>query len=221
MRRSCDTAGQGRELKGVRGGVPQRLLQKNITMTFGCTLGEGTVSVSSRTPLPPPRFPRPQFSDAHVCREEGVGYLLVSHASGRQFFCPERSQCVQTQFSGSVSKCYEVEPLVGSKASAAAKNRAQQDQDGEEEYDGQGEEQRVVMFEGKLLRYHPSRPMALKTCRIAILKLEAQWQQCELGELSGEVCTIRMVALPAHGLIPSSFFVAICRCGNRPCRAVR
>ena len=158
---------------------------------------------SSRSPQPPPRFPQPQFSGAHVCREAGVGYLVVSHVSGRQFFVGESSPFVQTQFSGSVSKCYEVEPLVDSKASgSASKNSSSSrsgsgsrnssrsspgDADGGEDSDEEEEEQRVVMFEGRLLRYHPSRPMALKTCRISALKLEAQWQQRELGELSGEV----------------------------------
>ncbi|CAN0050770.1 unnamed protein product, partial [Laminaria digitata] len=165
---------------------------------------------SSRSPQAPPRFPQPQFSGAHVCREAGVGYLVVSHVSGRQFFVGESSPFVQTQFSGSVSKCYEVEPLVGSKASGSApKNNSSSSTssgsssrsstggraDGGEDSDKEREEQRVVMFEGRLLRYHPSRPMALKTCRISALKLEAQWQQRELGELSGEDPVKEMAAL--------------------------
>lgn len=151
---------------------------------------------SSRSPQPPLRFPQPQFSGAHVCREAGVGYLVVSHVSGRQFFVGESSPFVQTQFSGSVSKCYEVE-LVGSKTSGSAGENSNSSSSRScsstgganigEDSDDEDEEQRVVMFEGRLLRYHPSRPMALKTCRISALKLEAQWQQRELGELSGEV----------------------------------
>lgn len=132
-----------------------------------------------------------------------MGYLVVSHVSGRQFFVGESSPFVQTQFSGSVSKCYEVEPLVGSKASGSASKNSSSisggsssrsspgGADGSEDSDEEEEEQRVVMFEGRLLRYHPSRPMALKTCRISALKLEAQWQQSELGELSGEVSIIK------------------------------
>lgn len=136
-----------------------------------------------------------------------MGYLVVSHVSGRQFFVGESSPFVQTQFSGSVSKCYEVEPLVGSKASGSASKNSSSisggsssrsspgGADGSEDSDEEEEEQRVVMFEGRLLRYHPSRPMALKTCRISALKLEAQWQQSELGELSGEDPVKEMAAL--------------------------
>ena len=129
-----------------------------------------------------------------------MGYLVVSHVSGRQFFVDESSPFVQTQFSGSVSKCYEVESLVGSKAlgsalknnssssgSSSSSRRSPGGADGGEDSDEEDEEQCVVMFEGRLLRYHRSRPMALKTCRISALKLEAQWQRRELGELSGEV----------------------------------
>lgn len=45
----------------------------------------------------------------------------------------------------------------------------------------------VVFFNGRAFRYYLARPMALKTSRIDMLKLEACYQQRELGELTGEV----------------------------------
>lgn len=125
-------------------------------------------------PQPSPVFPKPVYARAEVTSIAGVGKLLASHASSRKFFCPaEDSHCAQTQFSGSVSKTYEtIEDC---------------EQDGYDDDDDSGEELCSVAFAGELLRYYPSRPLALKTSRIAVLKLEAQWQRCSLGELTGEV----------------------------------
>lgn len=117
---------------------------------------------------PSPVFPRPVYARAEVTNEPGMGFLLVSQTSFRQFFCPEDSHCVATQFSGSVTKTYEV---------------VEHDEVVEHQHD----ELRSVIFGGKLLYYNPSRPLALKTSRIAVLQLEAQWQRCALGELTGEV----------------------------------
>lgn len=127
---------------------------------------------------PSPVFPKPVYARAEVTSIPGVGKLLVSQASSRKFFCPaEDSHCAQTQFSGSVSKTYET-----------IEESASYEQDADDDDDfGSGEELCSVMFAGKLLQYYPSRPLALKTSRIAVLKLEAQWQRCSLGELTGEV----------------------------------
>ncbi|CAM9170377.1 unnamed protein product [Hapterophycus canaliculatus] len=117
-------------------------------------------------PQASPVFPQAVYSRAEVSTEPGTGYVLASQASSRQFFCPaEDSHVQQTQFSGSVSRVYEIESL----------DSFQEEEDLEE-----------VLFGGKLLRYCPSRPLALKTCRIAVLKLEAQWQRSAMGELVGE-----------------------------------
>lgn len=129
--------------------------------------------------MDPPRFPEPQFSRAYVSVEAGVGYMLVSQASRRRFFCPESGHCVPTQFGGSVSKCFE---LTRADQDPASRSAAE---------DEEGEEQAFVSFEGELFRYFPSHPMGLKTCRIPVLKLEAQWQDAALGELCGEVSRIR------------------------------
>lgn len=126
---------------------------------------------------PSPVFPRPVYARAEVTDEPGVGFLLVSQTSFRQFFCPEDSHCVATQFSGSVTKTYEVI-----------------EHDAEDQH-----ELCSVIFGGKLLHYNPSRPLALKTSRIAVLQLEAQWQRCALGELTGEVSKIREVAFFERG----------------------
>ncbi|CAM9094507.1 unnamed protein product [Scytosiphon promiscuus] len=115
-------------------------------------------------PQASPVFPQAIFSRAQVENESGTGSLLASQSTLRQFFCPaEDSHVQQTQFSGSVSKVYEIE-----------------------DPDCQDEDLDEVLFGGRLLRYSPSRPLALKTCRIAVLKLEAQWQRCAMGELVGE-----------------------------------
>eukprot|EP00903_Cladosiphon_okamuranus_P006973 g6786.t1 len=114
---------------------------------------------------PSPVFPRPVYATAEVTNEPGVGFLLVSQTSLRQFFCPEDSHCVATQFSGSVTKTYEVV---------------------EHEDDQDQHELCSVVFRGRLLHFNLSRPLALKTSRIAVLQLEAQWQRCALGELTGE-----------------------------------
>ena len=132
--------------------------------------------------MDPPPFPEPQFSRAHVCVAE-FGYMLVSQASRRRFFCPHNGHCVPTQFGGSVSKCYEMTSV----------DLASSTQGGEGE-----EEHALVTFEGNLYRYCPSRPMGLKTCRIDVLKLEAHWQDAELGELSGEVRGGQRGQLIAH-----------------------
>lgn len=124
--------------------------------------------------MDPPRFPEPQFSRSYVCVEAGVGYMLVSQASRRRFFCPESGHCVPTQFGGSVSKCFE---LTSANQDLASRGAAEDEE----------EEQAFVSFEGELFRYCPSHPMGLKTCRIPVLKLEAQWQDAALGELCGEV----------------------------------
>lgn len=140
--------------------------------------------------LPPPRFPEPRFSSAHVIREPGVGYLLVSHLSGRQFFCAEGTPCVQTQFSGSVSRCYEARSLVAIKDRGLQEDGVGYARREEEEAQEDEEEEGVsnlVAFAGQTFRYWPSRVMALKTCCIASLKLEGVYQGCEIGELSGEV----------------------------------
>lgn len=131
-------------------------------------------------PQPSPVFPKPVYANATVTSIPGVGRLLVSHASSRRFFCPaEDSHCAQTQFSGSVSKTYETV------------EEGDYVQDVEEDDDDDDDESREevcsVIFAGELLQYYPSRPLALKTSRIAVLKLEAQWQRCSLGELIGEV----------------------------------
>lgn len=115
---------------------------------------------------PSPVFPRPVYATAVVTNEPGVGFLLTSQTSCRQFFCPEDSHCVATQFSGSVTKTFEV----------------LEHDDAEDEH-----ELCSVVFGGRLLHYNPFRPLALKTSRIAVLQLEAQWQRCALGELTGEV----------------------------------
>lgn len=126
-------------------------------------------------PQPSPVFPKPVYANATVTSIPGVGRLLVSHASSRRFFCPaEDSHCAQTQFSGSVSKTYET----------VEEGDYEQDADDD---DGREEQLCSVIFAGELLQYYPSRPLALKTSRIAVLKLEAQWQRCSLGELTGEV----------------------------------
>eukprot|EP00752_Nemacystus_decipiens_P006994 g6273.t1 len=114
---------------------------------------------------PSPVFPKPVYATAEVTNEPGVGFLLASQKSFRQFFCPEDSHCVATQFSGSVTKTYEVV----------------EHDDAEDQH-----ELCSVIFGGKLLYYNPSHPLALKTSRIAVLQLEAQWQRCALGELTGE-----------------------------------
>lgn len=126
--------------------------------------------------LPPPRFPEPKFSKAHVENEVGVGYFIVSRASGRRFFCPESSPYVETQFSGSVRRCYEV----WVEGQGWPDGNVQTEEIDEEEAS-------FVDFGGQTFRFYESRPLALKTCRIDELKLEAQWQQRELGELAGEV----------------------------------
>lgn len=125
--------------------------------------------------LPPPCFPQPKFSTAHVEREVGIGHLLHSRSSGRRFFRPESSPCVQTQFSGSVSRCYEV----------WTDGQGWRDENIRSD-DGDEEEPRIVQFGDRSFRFYLSRPLALKTCRIEELKLEAQWQQRKLGELTGE-----------------------------------
>lgn len=122
-------------------------------------------------PQASPVFPQAVYSRAEVSNDPGTGYLLASQASERQFFCPaEDSHVQQTQFSGSVSRVYEIESP-----------------------DSRDEDLNEVLFAGKLLRYCPSRPLALKTCRIAVLKLEAQWQRCAMGELVGEVRGCKIV----------------------------
>ena len=115
---------------------------------------------------PSPVFPRPVYAAAEITSEPGVGFILVSQSSFRQFFCPEGSHCVATQFSGSVTKTYEVV-----------------------EHDDPEDPHELcsVIFGGRLLHYDASRPLALKTSRISVLQLEAQWQRCALGELTGEV----------------------------------
>lgn len=125
-------------------------------------------------PQPSPVFPKPVYARAEVTSIPGVGKLLASHSSSRKFFCPaEDSHCAQTQFSGSVSKTYEtIEDY---------------EQEADDDDDDTREELCSVIFAGELLQYYPSRPLALKTSRIAVLKLEAQWQRCALGELTGEV----------------------------------
>lgn len=119
-------------------------------------------------PQASPVFPKPVYSRAVVSNETGVGSLLVSQTSARQFFCPAKdSRFIQTQFGGAVQTVYEATPF----------DPKEEDQD----------ERSVIIFGGKLLRYCPSCPLALKTNRISVLKLEAQWQRCAMGELVGEV----------------------------------
>ncbi|CBN75151.1 stress kinase [Ectocarpus siliculosus] len=118
-------------------------------------------------PQASPVFPKPVYSRAVVSNEPGVGSLLVSQTSARQFFCPAKdSRFIQTQFGGAVQTVYEATPF----------DPKEEDQD----------ERSVIIFGGKLLRYCPSCPLALKTNRISVLKLEAQWQRCAMGELVGE-----------------------------------
>lgn len=157
--------------------VRERLLRENLRASFarkiqGNRARAGSLTTSRRmkmmdlAPQASPVFPQAVYSRAEVSNEPGTGYLLASQASSRQFFCPaDDSHVQQTQFSGSVSRVYEIES-----------QDAREDEDLEE-----------VLFGGKLLRYCLSRPLALKTCRIAVLKLEAQWQRCAMGELVGEV----------------------------------
>lgn len=123
-----------------------------------------------RCAKPSPVFPRPVYATAEVTNDPGVGFLLVSQTSFREFFCPEDSHCVATQFSGNVTKVFEVV-----------------EHDDGEDADDQRDELCSVIFGGRLLHYNLSRPLALKTSRIAVLQLEAQWQRCALGELTGEV----------------------------------
>lgn len=119
-------------------------------------------------PQASPVFPKPVYSRAVVSNEPGVGSLLVSQTSARQFFCPAKdSRFIQTQFGGAVQTVFEATPF----------DPKEQDHD----------ERTVVIFAGRLLRYCPSCPLALKTNRISVLKLEAQWQRCAMGELVGEV----------------------------------
>lgn len=121
--------------------------------------------------MDPPRFPAPQLSRAHVSHEAGVGYLLVSESSGRRFFCPENSSGVPTQFNGSVVRCYELNS-----------DLAEEEDEDDEEY-----EQEIVSLEGRLYRYIKQSPMCLKTCGIEVLRMEAAYQNRELGRLQGEV----------------------------------
>ncbi|CAM9274338.1 unnamed protein product [Ectocarpus sp. 12 AP-2014] len=118
-------------------------------------------------PQASPVFPKPVYSRAVVSNEPDVGSLLVSQTSARQFFCPAKdSRFIQTQFGGAVQTVFEATPF----------EPKEEDQD----------ERSVIIFGGKLLRYCPSCPLALKTNRISVLKLEAQWQRCAMGELVGE-----------------------------------
>lgn len=132
----------------------------------------------SDLPMPPPRFPESKFSTARVEREDGVGCLLVSRTSGRRFFCPDGSPSLQTQF-GAVCKIFE----------AWGTDITQEEEDSlpDEHEDRNVEGSSIVIFDGRVFRYYPARPMALKTSHIDMLKLEANYQQRELGELTGEV----------------------------------
>lgn len=125
----------------------------------------------------PPRFPESKFSKARVEREDGVGCLLISRTSSRRFFCPDGSPALETQF-GAVCKIFE-----------AWGTDAQEEEDSlpEDHEDGNVEGSSIVIFDGRAFRYYPARPMALKTSRIDMLKLEASYQQRELGALTGEV----------------------------------
>lgn len=133
--------------------------------------------------MPPPSFPEPKFSTAHVESEVGVGYLILSRSSGRRFFCPENSPYVETQFSGSVSRCFEA--WIDGQTWTDGGVRTDEIED---------EEPSFVDIGGQSYRFYLSRPLALKTCHIEELKLEAQWQQRELGELTGEASAF------CHGL---------------------
>lgn len=114
------------------------------------------------------------------------GYLLLSRTSGRQFFCPEGSACVQTQFSGSVSRCFEAWACEEDYGSVESDVEVEGERATTAVEDGLS----IVSFDGRAFRYFSTRPLALKTCRIEVLKLEAQWQQRELGELTGEVSVL-------------------------------
>lgn len=133
--------------------------------------------INRESSLPPPPFPDPKFSEAFVEHEEGVGSLLFSRFSTRRFFCPESSPCVQTQFAGSVRRCFE--------AWVHGRDFAERDEEDAEQEEE--EESSIVCLNGRAFQYFPARPMALKTCRIEVLRLEACYQQRELGELTGEV----------------------------------
>lgn len=121
---------------------------------------------------PPPSVPRPVYAGAEIIDEPGVGFLLVSQVTSRRFFCPEDGQLFPTHFDGSVRKAFECF-LHG--------DELEEDEEGL---------MSSFVFHGKLWKYRPSRPLALKTSRIAALKLEAQWQRCALGELVGEVSDV-------------------------------